>query len=370
MKVFLVVRWPVGGIRTFISYIYSAWSDPELDLHILTPDMPQVATLVGQLENINCTWYKTTTSSPSFKEFAEKASKITGLVNFDLIHAHGFTSALSIGWKLPFLKCRSIFTSHDILNHKQFSGFKGRVKRILLSITLNRYDIVQSVSFDAQSNLIEHLPSLNKKKCTVILNGIETNRFYCAEPVNLKEKLGLSQETVLIGFFGRFMSQKGFKYLVGAIEKLEAISPGLYHVACFGSGAFIREEKIDIEKKSLSHLFHFYDSVPNTAPYITGCDIVVMPSLWEACPLLPMEVLVAGVPLVASNCIGLREVCAETPAVMVEPASSESLQQGILKIVSGPKNTFKEYALVAKGRYGVEDTRSSYENLYSTLAIR
>lgn len=367
MKVFLVVRWPVGGIRTFINYIYSEWSDPELELHILAPDIPELDTLVGQLGNISCIWYRTTTPSPSFKEFAKSASKITSRVNFDLIHAHGFTSALSIGWKLPLLKCRSLFTSHDVLNDKQFSGYKGKIKRTFMSIILNRYDVLQSVSFDAQNNLIEHLPLINKNKCTVILNGIETNRFYHSDSARIKEELGLPPDTILIGFFGRFMAQKGFKYLVDAIEKLGIENPGVYHVACFGSGAFIREEKNEIERRDLSPLFHFYSTVPNTAPYIKGCDIVVMPSLWEACPLLPMEVLVAGVPLVASRCIGLREVCEGTPTIMIEPANSESLKKGISSITHESRAKFKEYSPTAMVRYNVKDTVCSYQTLYSKM---
>src|SRR5690606_9743044 len=136
------------------------------------------------------------------------------------------------------------------------------------------------------------------------------------------------QDTVLIGFFGRFMSQKGFKYLVAAMADLEQRFPGRYRVAWFGSGGFIREEKADLERCNLTHLFYMHDFVPDTAPYVKGCDIVAMTSLWEACGLVAMEVLAAGVPLVASRCVGLREVCKGSPAILVEPANAESLMAG------------------------------------------
>src|SRR5690606_20718599 len=103
---------------------------------------------------------------------------------------------------------------------------------------------------------------------------------------------------------------------------------------------------------NLANLFYMHDFVADTAPYVKGCDLVVMPSLWEACPLLPMEVLSAGVPLVASRCIGLREVCEGTPAILVDPASAESLIAGLIAANSAPREVFGEYASKARKRYG------------------
>lgn len=44
-----------------------------------------------------------------------------------------------------------------------------------------------------------------------------------------------------------------------------------------------------------------------------------MPSRWVAFGLLAVEALCAGTPLIASDCIGLREVVEDTPAVVVPP---------------------------------------------------
>lgn len=360
----------MGGIRTFINYIYANWADPALELHILTPNIPEVDVLKNQLKNINCVWYATDQKDPGFQTFLKICYRIVKQNEFGLIHAHGFTSALAVSWMLPFVKSRSIFTSHDVLNESQFSGAKGKAKRIAMALLLNRFSVIHSVSYDAQENLQKNLPLINKDRCRVILNGVDTNRFFNATAVDIKSQMGIPQDTILIGFFGRFMSQKGFKYLVAAMADLEQRFPGKYRVACFGSGGFIREEKADLERRNLAHLFYMHDFVPDTAPYVKGCDVVAMPSLWEACGLVAMEVLTAGVPLVVSNCIGLREVCAGTPAVLVEPANSESLAAGLIEAGSAPREIFGEYAAIARDRYSVVDTQEQFFALYKQLVLK
>ena len=86
---------------------------------------------------------------------------------------------------------------------------------------------------------------------------------------------------------------------------------------CFGWGGFIREEQVEIKRRGLENNFHFLPFQENPARAIRGVDVVVMPSLWEACPLLPMEVLVAGVPVIGTDCVGMREVLLDTPARVV-----------------------------------------------------
>jgi glycosyltransferase involved in cell wall biosynthesis len=367
IKVFMVVRWPVGGIRTFLNYVYSQWDDSSLELHFLTPNLPEVEALKAQLKHVNCVWYTTDSDDPSFKEFFNVAQKTISSNEFHLIHAHGFTSAFSVALRLPFLRAKAIFTSHDVLNVSQFTGIAGRVKKVMFAFLLNRFNVIHCVSHAAQQNLLEVLSSVSKKKTRVILNGVDTERFFAAEPFALKQALNIAPEVTLIGFFGRFMSQKGFKYLVDAMAILESQYPNQYRVVCFGGGGFIREEKASLEQRGLRHLFYFHDFVADTAPYVKGCDIVAMPSLWEACGLVAMEVLSAGIPLIATNCGGLAEVCENTPAIMVSPANSDQLYHAFLCVNELSKQDFIDFAPVAKDRFSIKSTTALFRTLYSNL---
>lgn len=367
MKLLLVVRWPVGGIRTYINYVYSEWNGDLLEIDLIAPNLPDETMPLINHQGITVNFHKTQSANPSITEFSQKVHSVTKHMKFDLIHAHGFTSGVAIAWKLPFLRTPSILTSHDVLNTKQFQGISGNFKAQFLPLLFNRFDVIHSVSKDAQNNLTETLPRVSRKKCIVIKNGVDTEKFSTCETYDLRQELHISLETKILGFFGRFMSQKGFKYLVEAMELLNEKYPNKYKVVCFGGGGFIREEKASLKRRGLDHLFHFYDFIPNIASYIRACDVVVAPSLWEACPLLPMEVLCSGTPLVASKCIGQREVCDETPAIMVEPADASSLVEGIIAADVASLERFQSYSPEAQHRFDIRETRRKVRELYNRL---
>src|SRR5690606_9415802 len=161
-----------------------------------------------------------------------------------------------------------------------------------------------------------------------------------------------------------------FKYLIDAMSLLEKEQPGKFKVVCFGAGAFIREEQQYISSLGLMDRFYFHDFIPDIAPYLKGCDIVAMPSLWEACGLLAMESLAAGVPLVASSCMGLREVCNGSPAIMVDPANADALALGIVDASKADRTLFEGYASIAKEKFSVKMTQEKIYSLYESLVSK
>jgi glycosyltransferase involved in cell wall biosynthesis len=160
------------------------------------------------------------------------------------------------------------------------------------------------------------------------------------------------------------MAQKGFRYLVDAIETLRQ-HPGLPRkplVLTFGDGGFIQEEMQAIKDRRLNEYFRFMPFAPNVAGTIKGLDVVAMPSLWEACPLQPMEALVCGRPLIGTDCIGLREVLRSTPARIVSPRDGAALARAIMDEMEHPStlelSVFKKEAAV---RFDVKRQSSELE---------
>jgi len=257
-----------------------------------------------------------------------------------------------------------------VLSAAQFKGLSGSLKKLVMRVALSLVGTIHSVSHDAQANLLEFFPTLSDKKdkCIVIMNGIESERFLNAEPRDLRGELGVGEDVFLIGFLGRFMAQKGFVYLVDAIEQLKTMDklPKKPLVLTFGDGAFIREEKAVIIEKELDDYFKFMPFTPNVASVIKGLDLVVMPSLWEACPLLPMEVLVSGTPLLAFDCIGLREVAKNTPTYLIPSKDSKALaEQIVLMMENNIRKKFTEFSATASLRYEVTSSATALQTLIS-----
>ena len=370
-KVLLVIRWPVGGIRTYIRYVYRTLQAEKWQTTIVAPATDEMRVLLEDLAGMNVQ-YLHTKENPFITSFTLQIFRELMRNSYDLVHSHGFTSGICAAMPARLIRIKHLVTSHDVIRQNQFSGLRGKLKKKLMGALLSLPAIIQSVSYDAQQNLLENFPSLGKHgKCIVIRNGIEVDRFYDASPRDFRTELGLQEDVFLIGFLGRFMPQKGFRYLVDSIDILrkEKSLPKRPLVLTFGDGGFIREEKLAIRERRLENYFCFMPFASNAAGIIKGLDVVAMPSLWEACPLQPMEVLICGTPFIGTDCVGLREVLQGTPATVIPKADASALARALRRIMEfDRKSEFMGFRKTAVQRFDVTKTSESLLKLYKKLA--
>jgi glycosyltransferase involved in cell wall biosynthesis len=217
----------------------------------------------------------------------------------------------------------------------------------------------------------EFMPGLAKRagRLQVVTHGVDVARFSAGNRRDLRNELRLDPDVRLFGFFGRFMAPKGFRVLIRAAELLAARADvGRFVVACAGSSGFVREDRDVLKSKGLSEKFFFLPFERDIAPTLKGVDAVVMPSLWEASGLLAMEALVSGTPLIASNCIGLRETVEETPARVAQFGNAESLAQAMAEEIStSSKETAGTFMPEAARRFDARSSFAQVRALYSRL---
>jgi glycosyltransferase involved in cell wall biosynthesis len=374
-KVLLVIRWPVGGIRTFVRYVYRNFDRNKWQFTIIAPEMDEMKILIDDLHEFDVA-YLPVREMPNdwtscFGKMFQSVSRQLVIKKYDLIHSHGFTSGMCSAIPAFLLRTPHLMTSHETLNDKQFDDLKGKTRLIGMKFLFMLIDKVHSVSYDAQDNLLKYFPHLMRKgKCIVIPNGIEIRRFLEAERRDFRTELYLSDEVFLIGFLGRFMAPKGFRYLVDAIDILREVTdlPKKPLVLNFGEGGFIREEKQAIKVRGLEEFFRFMPFTPNVAKTLKGLDVVVMPSLSEACGLLAMEAMVCGTPLIGTDCIGLREILRNTPAIMVPKANSIALAQALRQeILANHKNEFMLFKQSAVDRFCASKTSRALLQFYGKM---
>ena len=323
--VLVPIRWPVGGIK---SYVRDLLNHPALGGYrftVVLPDVPAAKSLRSEVQSSRVDWVFTAdTLAALLRETSRRA--LSG--DFSLIHAQGVTSALV---SIPSGRVRGIpivLTAHEVFTKGQFRGRLGGVRRRVIEILLRGCAAIHAVSLDAAENIYEYMPSLRRKRGFVraIPHGIDVASFMSAPGRSLKAELELPESEFLFGFFGRFMAPKGFRVLVDAVGILaKANLARRFVVVCVGSGGYINEDRSDLEARGLAAFFRFLPPVPHLGSTIKGVDAVVMPSLWEASGLLAMEAMVCGVPLIATDCVGLRETVSRSPARVATSGNPESL---------------------------------------------
>src|SRR5206468_3486276 len=110
--------------------------------------------------------------------------------------------------------------------------------------------------------------------------GIDLAMFDHALGSSKRAQLGLS-DTVVIGYMGRLVEEKGLETLMHAVACLRAHSPSLdFRVIIIGSGPAEQKLKAIAASAKLRDTVTFMGSVPHSAAgqYMACLDVFVLPS--------------------------------------------------------------------------------------------
>jgi len=194
-----------------------------------------------------------------------------------------------------------VFTE-DIIprkEHLQVNFFDTEIR------TYKMVDVIVAVTQCGRQHLIER--GADPAKIKVIYNGTEPDHFIYHEN-GIREKYGLNKQEKLILYTGRFEMSKGLSYLFMAMEQLIKKIPNCRLVMA-GNGNF--ESIINLTKNFSGHV-SFLGFIPfeDVVSLCHEADIGVIPSLQEQCSYVALEMLHSGLPVVASDIGGLKEIFA------------------------------------------------------------
>ena len=117
------------------------------------------------------------------------------------------------------------------------------------------------------------------------------------------------------------VAYKGFRHAVDAIQRLAANEPtGLTVIACGGGSA----EMARCMPKRLKVVATSASTAAELCGVYRAADVTVMPSLADNFPYVALESLACETPLVAADCLGLREIVLESGGGRLAPVASGS----------------------------------------------
>ncbi|SFR40263.1 Glycosyltransferase involved in cell wall bisynthesis [Marinobacter gudaonensis] len=369
MNILLTALQPAGGIKTFFRYVYSQPCFEGYSFTLIAPDSGLSTYIYDVLPPGRITVIPANEGKLAFIKQVRKEAENC---RFSIVHSHGFSAGALTGVALIGRRIPHLMTAHDVFLEAQFEGVVGYLKRWALSMSFSSLSAIHAVTKDARENFLSFFPSVPEERVVGILHGVDTKFFNDGIPRELKGELGLDQNTPLIGFFGRFMGQKGFRTLVDSLEELRKDSAlsVVPHVATFGWGGFIREDYEYLRQKGLGDYFHQMPQTDDMPAAIKGVDLVVMPSRWEACGLLAMETLAAGTPIIGTNCIGLKEVLEGSPSRQVPVGDASALAEAIIHECNNlvaRREEFTDYVPVAVERFSIHRPAQSLRALYDSM---
>ncbi|MEX1047539.1 MAG: glycosyltransferase [Actinomycetota bacterium] len=163
---------------------------------------------------------------------------------------------------------------------------------------------------------------------------------------------------------GRLAPQKGHRYLIDAMPKILAEYPGaVLLIAGDGYSRPVLEQRARPLGKSVTFL-GIRSDVPSL---LSRCDVFVFPSLWEGQGNALLEAMAVGGPIVATRIPAIEETLRHgEDAWLVDPANSEALAEGVLRMMADPAMaaSMAKRAALASGRFDIHRTTMELESLY------
>ena len=292
-----------------------------------------------------------------------------------IVHTH--TSKAGALGRLAAWLARVPAIIHKPHGHLFYGHFGPRVSRFFLLVErlLSRITdhVVALTPMEARDHLA--LKVLTADKISIIHSGVELNRYHITakKRQQKKEELGISPDSLVVGFVGWLIPIKGVSYLVNAMAEVLQRHPNSLLVLV-GKDDEKGEEEIKLREKVES--LGLEDRVRflgwrQDVDEIMGCfDVFVLPSLNEGMGRVLVEAMSAGLPIVASRVGGIPDLVKHGEnGLLVPPANAGALEQAISDLLSdkAKRKRMGETGKKMCGPYSIEAMVEKIDDLYSRL---
>lgn len=316
------------------------------------------------------------TRSPfSLKNFIalRKLKKLLVKNHYDILHCHtpmggviGRLAAKKL-WKQH--KIKVIYTAHG------FHFYKGAplknwicyypIEKILSRfcdtiITINEEDFKCAKAFF-------HSHSVYK------INGVGVNlkKFYPVthkEKVLLRQSKGFLEDDFILIYTAEFISRKNHKLLFDILPNLKREISSLKVILC-GNGELLEYYKNYAEQNNLNYIF-FTGYTKDVVEYYRLSDVFIMPSFQEGLPMAMIEAMATGLPIIASNIRGHRDIITnKINGFLFNLNENENCKKLILELYTNKdlyldisKNNIKQVQ-----DYSIEKSLRAMSSIYSNI---
>jgi glycosyltransferase involved in cell wall biosynthesis len=207
----------------------------------------------------------------------------------------------------------------------------------------------------------------NKTIC--IYNGIQTD-IKVNHNQNIRHQLNVSPDGFLLGIVGRLVPQKNHAMLFKAVARIYKKQPN-FKLIVIGDGPRRNELEMMVESLGLSKVISFLGNRSDVRQLLPVLDLVIQTSNFEGLPNVIMEAMSAGLPVIATDAGGTKELMVHQETGYLIPCGDEN--QLVKKLSELLKNPLKMQKMGSKGKayirqyFSINQLVEKTQNLYLNL---
>lgn len=258
--------------------------------------------------------------------------------NAHVVHTHGYRSDIIAASAARHLGLPVVSTVHG------FTGGtpRNRLYEYLQTLALRRHDTVVAVADHLKQRLIR--AGVSAARIRVVPNA--TAAAVLLDRIDARDALGLPRHGSLIGWIGRLSREKGPDVFLNALARTH----GEWHAAILGEGPdgpmlMKKAAALDLDRR-----LTWCGNVPDARRLFNAFDVVALSSRTEGTPIVLLEAMAAGVPIVATRVGGIPDLLPTDAARLVPPEQPAALAEAIRATLS-QQNNARRRAGVAHARW-------------------
>jgi O-antigen biosynthesis alpha-1,2-mannosyltransferase len=249
----------------------------------------------------------------------------------DLLFNPKYSIALAV-------RCATAWVCHG-LDWYVMPWASKRIDRLSHRYLVPRYaakaDAIIAVSEVTRQHVMQYL-RVEAERVTTVYSGMSDA--YCQPQDSdrlegVRRKYGLPDRFFL--YAGAIYPPKNFTRLIQAYAKVGP-SRGIHLVVAGGQNRFLSEEEIqEPSRLGITDWVRWpgwIDGENDLAALYQSAEALLLPSLFEACPLPILEAMASGCPIVTADRYGTKEMAGDA-AILVNPESVESIAEGMVRII-------------------------------------
>lgn len=272
--------------------------------------------------------YETSMASRFDFSPAKKIEQIVKNEGYSVLHTHTPRAAL-IG-KVVAKRCSipMVHHVHSPTSRDTESPLRNFLNSAIENWSLGRCERLVAVSHSLKKHLV--YCGFPNGKIAVVPNGVPVTQ--------VESRWMLPQEEWIIGTVALFRPRKGLEVLIEALAALvrAGLPVRLRAVGGFETAEYEKSVLALAESLGVSGHIHWTGFTSNVNAEFEKMHLFVLPSLYgEGLPMVVIEAMAAGLPVIGSRVEGIPEVLGNDEfGLVVEPGSADAMQLGIRRLIA------------------------------------